>query len=197
LQQKGSDRVGIRKSQKPNLGASAKLPESDDAPAIATESIVVPVSHSATSPPVAQPLSLAFNPSNSYQTLLQEAKNNLSSQQIEATAQYLRHESSLLHRVSVQLAQHLVEAYRQRFSEQRSKKSVSKTLPYFEVTPGTDSVASTLKTNLNGDALLSRIRRLIEDLFEKNQLWEKGANEIWLHIFDWAGEELQTELGEA
>ena len=188
--------MGIPKSQKPVLGSSAKLSKSDDVPAIATEAIVAPPSPSAAPPTVDQPLSLAFNLSNSYQTLLQEAKNNLSSQQIEATAQYLRHESTLLHRVSVQLAQHLVEAYRQRLSEQRSKKSVSKTLPYFEVTPGTDSVASTLKTNLNGDALLSRIRRLIEDLFEKNQLWEKGANEIWLHIFDWAGEELQTELGE-
>jgi DNA-binding XRE family transcriptional regulator len=201
LQQKGSDRVGIRKSQKPSLGTPAKLQESDDVPAIATEAIVVPSPYSPTLLPTAQLLSLqsspGLDPNNSYQALLQEAKNNLSSQQIEATAQYLRHESSLLHRVSVQLAQHLVEAYRQRLSEQRGKKTVPKTLPYFEVTPGTDSVASTLKTNLNGDALLSRIRRLIEDLFEKNQLWEKGANEIWLHIFDWAGEELQTELGEA
>ncbi|NJR39079.1 MAG: hypothetical protein HC781_09880 [Leptolyngbyaceae cyanobacterium CSU_1_4] len=192
--------MGIRKSQKPSLGSSAKLsdaqlPASNDKPAITAEAIVASASLPAT-PLIAQPLNLTFNRSSSYQTLLQEAKNNLSSQQIEATAQYLRHESSLLHRVSVQLAQHLVEAYRQRLSEQRSKKFVSKTLPYFEVTPGTDSVSSTLKTNLNGDALLSRIRRLIEDLFEKNQLWEKGANEIWLHIFDWAGEELQTELGE-
>lgn len=193
--------MGIRKIQKSSLGAAAKLPESDstDMNVPTLEAIAIPATPPTSSPPI-QPLSLqtslVFDPNNSYQTLLQEAKNNLSSHQIEATAQYLRHESSLLHRVSVQLAQHLVEAYRKRLSEHRSKKSVPKTLPYFEVTPGTDGTASTLKTNLNGDALLSRIRRLIEDLFEKNQLWEKGANEIWLHIFDWAGEELQTELGQ-
>jgi DNA-binding XRE family transcriptional regulator len=190
--------VGTRKSQKPSLGTPTQSAESDKTPPIATTAIssVVP-----SDVPNDQSLSLqirtAIDPSSPYQTLLQAAKNDLSSQQIETTAQYLRHESSLLHRVSVQLAQHLVEAYRQRLSEQRSKKTAPKTLPYFEVTPGTESSAPTLKTNLNGDALLSRIRRLIEDLFEKNQLWEKGASEIWLHIFDWAGEELQTELGEA
>jgi DNA-binding XRE family transcriptional regulator len=228
LQQKGSDSVVTRKSQKPKPGAQTELQESSDAPAIASDAPTVDVASEAryfadaarvatvvppskippsaeqslgVQPFVTQPLSLqtrpALNSSSQYQTLLQSAKNNLSSQQIETTAQYLRHESSLLHRVSVQLAQHLVEAYRQRLSEQRGKKSAARTLPYFEVTPGTDSSAPTLKTNLNGDALLSRIRRLIEDLFEKNQLWEKGASEIWLHIFDWASEELQTELGEA
>lgn len=207
-----------RKSQKPKSGNQTELQKSSDALTIASNPPAInPAinvdSETISSPPASQPLTPnpqpfptqplslqtrpALNSSTQYQTLLQAAKNNLSSQQIETTAQYLRHESSLLHRVSVQLAQHLVEAYRQRLSEQRGKKSATKTLPYFEVTPGTDSSAPTLKTNLNGDALLSRIRRLIEDLFEKNQLWEKGANEIWLHIYDWASEELQTELGEA
>jgi DNA-binding XRE family transcriptional regulator len=189
--------MGSRKSQKPKPGT--ELIESLDAPAIASEAVASEAVATVVMP--TQPLSLqlrsAIDPNSQYEILLQGAKNNLSTQQIETTAQYLRHESSLLHRVSVQLAQHLVEAYRQRLSEQRSKKTAPKTLPYFEVTPGTDSSAPTLKTNLNGDALLSRIRRLIEDLFEKNQLWEKGASEIWLHIFDWASEELQTELGEA
>jgi DNA-binding XRE family transcriptional regulator len=204
--------MGSRRSQKPKSGTE---PENLDAPAtlaatakptlaaaakpVAPETVAtVAIPTQVTSP---QPLSLqirsAIDPNSQYEILLQGAKNTLSTQQIETTAQYLRHESSLLHRVSVQLAQHLVEAYRQRLSEQRSKKTAPKTLPYFEVTPGTDSSAPTLKTNLNGDALLSRIRRLIEDLFEKNQLWEKGASEIWLHIFDWASEELQTERGEA
>jgi DNA-binding XRE family transcriptional regulator len=129
-----------------------------------------------------------------YHSFIQAAKSNLPSQQIEATARYLQHESSLLPLISIQLAQHLVETYRQRLSGQRSKKSAP--LPYFETTLGSNSISPIINTNLNSEVLLSRIRRLIEDLFEKNQFWEKSAHEIWLQIIGWVGKEIQTEIGD-
>jgi DNA-binding XRE family transcriptional regulator len=128
-----------------------------------------------------------------YHSFIQATKSSLPPDQIKSTARYLQHESSLLHRISIQLSQRLVETYRQRLSEQRNKKSTP--LPYFEVSLGASGTTPTISTNLNGEALLSRIRRLIEDLFEKNQFWEKSAHEIWLQIIGWVGKELQTEIG--
>jgi hypothetical protein len=58
-----------------------------------------------------------------YHSFIQATKSSLPPDQIKSTARYLQHESSLLHRISIQLSQRLVETYRQRLSEQRNKKS--------------------------------------------------------------------------
>jgi hypothetical protein len=63
------------------------------------------------------------------------ALTNLNALHIEATANYLRQKSSLLHRVAVQLSQHLVSTYQEKLaSSEPSGKKQSEDLPYFQTT---------------------------------------------------------------
>ena len=68
--------------------------------------------------------------------LIQAAKDNLNPQQIEATIQYLQSKSSLLERVTVEVSQYLITAYKDRLSapaKPTTKKATGKTLPSIAV----------------------------------------------------------------
>lgn len=138
-----------------------------------------------------------FEPTGKSHYLIQEASKNLNSQHIETTALYLQTESSLLNRVTVQICQHLVDAYRKKLIEQgrlTGKKLVENSLPYFELAVGEGKDNTQLQTNLDADTLLNRIQSYVQELFEKNNLWEKGAKEIWSNLLSWAVEEMRVEM---
>jgi DNA-binding XRE family transcriptional regulator len=126
------------------------------------------------------------------------ALSHLNPLYLEASTQYLKQKSSLIDRVAVQLSQQLVEVYRTKITDQKTaakKKGDDSSLPFFEVIPETQS-STRVETNLNGEMLLSTVRRLIEDVFEKNGFWEKGATEIWSNLVLWAIEEIKLATGE-
>ena len=131
--------------------------------------------------------------------LIQEAKDNLNPQQIEATIQYLQSKSSLLERVSVGVSQHLMTVYRGRLAQEQpaTKKGVEKTLASSEVDQEAHLGSLQLKTKLDQDGLLQQIRSLIDDFFERNELWEKSAKDIWSNLIAWAIEDMKTEVGES
>ncbi len=136
--------------------------------------------------------------SSSTSALLQTAQQPLNAQQIEAATQYLKTQSPLLDLVTVQLTQQLVGIYRQQVSDQMSwagQAEINSGLPYFEVVASGEDSPTTLKTNLDSEALLSRIKSLIENLFEKHHIWEDAAKEIWSNLVVWALEDLKREAG--
>jgi DNA-binding XRE family transcriptional regulator len=132
--------------------------------------------------------------------LIQQVKDNLNPQQIEATVQYLKNKSSLLERVAVEIYQHLTNAYRERLSARNqptSKKVSEKALPTFDGVPNeSNSRSLQLNTNLEGEDVLQPIKGLIEEIFERNRLWEKTAKDIWSNLIVWAVEDMKTEVGE-
>jgi DNA-binding transcriptional regulator YiaG len=135
---------------------------------------------------------------NASSILLQTAQQPLNAQQIEAAVQYLRTQSPLLDLVTVQLTQQLVAIYRQQVSDQMSwagQTSIEPGLPYFEVVTSGEDSPTTLKTNLDSESLLSRIKSLVENLFEKHRIWEDAAKEIWSNLIVWAIEDLKREAG--
>lgn len=130
--------------------------------------------------------------------LIQAARDNLNPQQIEATIQYLQSKSSLLERVTIEISQYLITAYKDRLSAQAqppTKKGTGKTLPSIEVEQDASSGSLQLKTNLDQD-VLQQIRSLIEEFFERNELWEKSAKDIWSNLIAWAVEDMKAEIGE-
>jgi len=136
--------------------------------------------------------------SSSSSILLQTAQQPLDTQQLEAATQYLRTQSPLLDLVTVQLTQELVAIYRQQVSDQMNwagQGSDDSGLPYFEVVSSGEDSPTTLKTNLDSEALLSRIKSLVENLFEKHCIWENAAKEIWSNLIVWALEDLKREAG--
>ena len=133
---------------------------------------------------------------SSTSALLQTAQEPLNAQQIEAATQYLKTQSPLLDLVTVRLTQQLVAIYRQQVSDQMSWASQtagSSGLPYFEVITSGEDSPTTLKTNLDSETLLSRIKSLIENLFERHRIWEDAAKEIWSNLVVWALEDLKRE----
>ncbi len=119
-------------------------------------------------------------------------------QQIKVTAQYLKTRSPLLDLVTVQLTQRLVTIYQQRVSNSTSGSSAIETnLPYFEVIAN-DSAPATIRTNLESETLLSRVKSLVETIFEQRHLWEEAAKEIWSNLVVWALEDLKrVDSGES
>lgn len=135
---------------------------------------------------------------NASSILLQTAQQPLNAQQTEAAVQYLRTQSPLLDLVTVQLTQQLVAIYRQQVSDQMNwvgQTSIEPGLPYFEVVASGEDSPTTLKTNLDSESLLSRIKSLVENLFEKQRIWEDAAKEIWSNLIVWAIEDLKREAG--
>ncbi|MBD1847757.1 transcriptional regulator [Cyanobacteria bacterium FACHB-63] len=123
--------------------------------------------------------------------LLKVAQAPPTAQQIEVTAQYLKTRSPLLDLVTVQLAQRLVALYQQQSSNPASGSStIESNLPYFEVIATEDSPA-TIRTNLESETLLSRVKSLVGSLFEKRNLWEDAAKEFWSNLVVWALEDLK------
>lgn len=142
-----------------------------------------------------QPIFVTANSKNSSGSVLA----NLNSRYVEASAAYLKQASNLISHVAMQISQELVAAYRTKLAEQKTlsgKRTSEKDLPYFEVVSNVDN-STRVQTNLNGETLLSNIQRLIEELFEKNDFWNKGATEIWSNLVGWAVEEIKLEIGEA
>lgn len=133
------------------------------------------------------------------QCFIQAAQNSLNPEQIQATIQYLQSKSSLFDRVTIEVSQHLINAYRDKLSAQKQpsgKKGSDQNLPYLEVTTATDQGSLQLNTNLDQENL-QQIHHLIENFFEKNALWEKSARNIWSHLITWAVEDMKAEVGES
>ncbi len=132
--------------------------------------------------------------------LIQEARDNLNPQQIEATIQYLQSKSSLLERVTIGVSQHLINVYRDRLSSREqpvTKKVAEQTLSSFGIEQAENPGFLELKTNLDQEFLIQQIRSLIEEFFERNELWEKSAKDIWSNLISWAVEDMKAEVGES
>lgn len=124
---------------------------------------------------------------------------SLNLQHIQATAQYLQTKATLLDLVTVQLSQYLIESYSTKLTQQAKsigQKLVNTTLPYLEVVAETGK-SPTVKTNLDSELIFSQIKQFVGNIFEKNQLWEESAKEVWSNIVVWAIQDMRSELGEA
>ena len=123
------------------------------------------------------------------------ALSNLNSAYIEASTAYLKEKSSLIDRVVAQLAQHLVKAYREKLAATQAQNTGTvEHLPHFEIISDLDLIQ--FETNLDSDTLIAQIRRLIEQVFEENRFWERGALEIWSSLVSWGIEALKSKLGD-
>jgi len=143
--------------------------------------------------------SSSFTPQSDSYLLIQEARDNLNPQQIEATIQYLQSKSSLLARITMEVSQHLISVYRERLGTKDqpvTKKGAEKPLPLFELVQEGNLGSWGLNTTPEQDTVFQNIRSLVEEFFKENGLWEKSARDIWSNLLAWAVEDMKAEIGE-
>jgi hypothetical protein len=94
------------------------------------------------------------------------ARQTLSPRHIEITTQYLRTESSLLDLVTIQLYQQLIETYGEELDQQ-----------------------------ITSDTILTNIKNLVQERFDRDNLWEESAREIWSNLVLRAIQDMERDLG--
>jgi len=111
----------------------------------------------------------AFSSLSENRDLIHAIRNKLNPQQIEGTIQYFQsNKSGLLEQISAQVSQLLIAIYKERSPGQKAAKNLQS---------------------------LAIDRRLVQDFFEKNKLWEKIAHAIWFDLIAWAIEDVKADMG--
>ncbi len=193
----GSSGRGVRKTRKPNQrGGDLATDPVWEQEELNTENTSQTVESALES--TAKPSTIAKNNQPQNPVLLQITQQPISDQQLKAATQYLRSQSPLLDLVTIQLIQKLVVIYRQRICEQMNwgeQVPPDADLPFFEISSSDQERSPTLETNLESETVLSQIKALIESLFEKHQIWEDAAKEIWSNLVVWALEDIKQAAG--